>query len=407
MKKVLSVLVALSLVVGLFAAIGSTASAAEKKIVVLVGNLQKALGAAGDWDPTDTKTAMYTADGKNYWFTGKLPAGDYEYKVALGGKGWSENYGADGKKDGDNIKISTGLARTITFFYNDDTHKITTSRHVTLVGSLQDKLGAEKAWDPTAAETQMRTVDGENYFFTGKLPAGEYEYKVAIAGSWTENYGAAGKAGGDNIKISQAEDGNVTFVYNDTTHEIYAGKHVALVGNIQSAIGAAGDWDPATSTTVMLPQKDGTYVYTTTVGKGNYEYKVALNGNWDVNYGQDGKSGGDNLKLAVDKDAKYKFTYDDKSHVIKAEIVLTKKIFPKSIKFEYPNIMLNKGFSYKTTLITNPGLITEKQVSYRSSNRNVATVDATGKITAVSKGTATITARTPYNKTATMTITVR
>ena len=54
--------------------------------------------------------------------------------------------------------------------------------------------------------------------FTVTLPAGDYQYKVAINGSWDENYGAGGTANGDNIALSLAEETEVTFSYDDSTH---------------------------------------------------------------------------------------------------------------------------------------------------------------------------------------------
>ena len=36
------------------------------------------------------------------------------------------------------------------------------------------------------------TKKGDTYEYTGKLPKGNYEYKIAIGGSWGENYGADG-----------------------------------------------------------------------------------------------------------------------------------------------------------------------------------------------------------------------
>ena len=51
------------------------------------------------------------------------------------------------------------------------------------------------------------------------MPAGAYEYKVAINRSWTENYGAGGAPGGANIPLT-APGGTVTFTYDDATHVI-------------------------------------------------------------------------------------------------------------------------------------------------------------------------------------------
>ena len=50
-------------------------------------------------------------------------------------------------------------------------------------------------------------------------PAGSYEYKVALNGSWDENYGSGGAAGGANIGLA-APGGSITFTYDHATHRI-------------------------------------------------------------------------------------------------------------------------------------------------------------------------------------------
>jgi hypothetical protein len=54
---------------------------------------------------------------------------------------------------------------------------------------------------------------------TFEVPAGGYEYKVALDNSWDENYGAGGVPGGANIAIT-APGGPVTFTYDHATHVI-------------------------------------------------------------------------------------------------------------------------------------------------------------------------------------------
>ena len=50
---------------------------------------------------------------------------------------------------------------------------------------------------------------------------------------------------------------------------------------------------------------------------GQYEYKAALNGNWDVNYGADGVLNGSNIVLDHPGGA-VTFRYDNSTHVISA-----------------------------------------------------------------------------------------
>ncbi|PPB49189.1 DUF3372 domain-containing protein [Arthrobacter pityocampae] len=92
---------------------------------------------------------------------------------------------------------------------------------VALVGSLQAELGCPDDWQPECAATRLVPVDGspDTWSATFDVPAGAYEYKVALNGSWGENYGADGAAGGANLAL-QAPGGPVTFTYNHRTHVV-------------------------------------------------------------------------------------------------------------------------------------------------------------------------------------------
>ncbi len=94
-------------------------------------------------------------------------------------------------------------------------------RIVVLVGSLQAAAGCEGDWNPECRTTALFDEDGDGVF-TGAftLPAGDYEYKIAINLSWAENYGVDGEADGANIALSLADETEVTFSYDDNTNLI-------------------------------------------------------------------------------------------------------------------------------------------------------------------------------------------
>lgn len=89
---------------------------------------------------------------------------------------------------------------------------------VNLPGSYQDKVGCGAQWDPACEATAMKKGDDGLYTLTVQLPAGSYEYKVALDGAWTVNYGSDGAQDGPNYTLELAADGKVTFVYNPETH---------------------------------------------------------------------------------------------------------------------------------------------------------------------------------------------
>ena len=92
---------------------------------------------------------------------------------------------------------------------------------VTLVGLLQSELGCPGDWQPECAATQLQPVAGEPGVFrsTFTVPAGNYAYKVALNGSWDENYGAGGAPGGADISLT-APGTPITFTYDHATHLI-------------------------------------------------------------------------------------------------------------------------------------------------------------------------------------------
>src|SRR3954468_20293993 len=76
---------------------------------------------------------------------------------------------------------------------------------------------------------------------------------------------------------------------------------VGIPGNYQSESGCAGDWDPACPATQLIYDANGD-IWRNTFGispPGGYEYKVALNGSWDVNYGLHAQQNGSNIPLAT------------------------------------------------------------------------------------------------------------
>ena len=92
---------------------------------------------------------------------------------------------------------------------------------------------------------------------------------------------------------------------------------VTLVGSLQSELGCPGDWQPECATTHLtaVPGEPEVFQGTFTVPAGNYAYKVALNGNWDENYGAGGAPGGADLSMTA-LGGPVTFTYDHRTHVI-------------------------------------------------------------------------------------------
>ena len=94
---------------------------------------------------------------------------------------------------------------------------------------------------------------------------------------------------------------------------------VTLVGSLQDEVGCAEDWAPACEASGFEQLADGSWELETDVPPGTYEYKVAVNGSWDENYGLGGAQGGDDISLALDAETEVTFFYDRATNAVWAE----------------------------------------------------------------------------------------
>ncbi len=93
--------------------------------VNLAGNLESEAtsGACGDWDPACAGSRLVAQPNSVYLFNAaSIPAGSYEYKVALGS--WAENYGSNYQQDRPNINVTLSSTRGVRFYYDHKTHYI-------------------------------------------------------------------------------------------------------------------------------------------------------------------------------------------------------------------------------------------------------------------------------------------
>jgi glucoamylase len=195
---------------------------------------------------------------------------------------------------------------------------------VTVAGSLQSELGCAGDWNPACAATHLvYDASDDVWQKTFAIPvAGNYEYKAALNDDWAENYGLHAAPNGLNIPLNLASAASVKFYYDHKSHWITDSKSsvIAVVaGSFQSELGCPGDWQPdCLRSWLEDPDGDGTYSFeTTALPAGSYEAKVALNESWDVNYGQGGAAGGDNIPFSVPVDnATMKFSWDSITHVL-------------------------------------------------------------------------------------------
>ena len=93
------------------ATIPSSASQGASVVATVAGSFQTAVGSSSNWDPGSQKTTMTEVNPNLYQLTVTIPAGSYQYKVALN-HGWSVSYpGAN-----INLTVPSGGAK-VTFSY--------------------------------------------------------------------------------------------------------------------------------------------------------------------------------------------------------------------------------------------------------------------------------------------------
>ncbi len=88
---------------------------------------------------------------------------------------------------------------------------------ITAPGSFQSELGCPGDWAPDCMRSWLQDPDGDGTytFSTDQIPAGNYEFKVAVGLSWAESYPA------NNVAFSVPSDGVVTTItYKASTHEV-------------------------------------------------------------------------------------------------------------------------------------------------------------------------------------------
>ncbi|NYD78262.1 alpha-amylase family glycosyl hydrolase [Arthrobacter cupressi] len=197
---------------------------------------------------------------------------------------------------------------------------------VTVAGSLNSELGCSADWQPGCAQAGMSYDPTHRLWLlrVPELPAGRYEFKAALNGSWEENYGAGGEANGPNIALDHP-GGAVTFIYDHSTNVIraaYAGQQPAAVsvpGSLNSELGCAGDWMPdCAQAQLAYDPADGVWrLAVADLPAGSYEFKAAINNSWAENYGLGGAANGSNI-LLNHPGGPVTFRYDPASHLITA-----------------------------------------------------------------------------------------
>lgn len=306
------------------------------ELAVVAGSFQSEVGCSDDWQPPCETTALTLSEETGLWEgTFSIPAGSYEYKVALDGA-WDRNYGLDAEAGGANIPLTLDADTDVSFTYDHSTGIISDSvngevvmeetpeeapadipNSVSIPGTIQPFIGCDGEWAPDCEASFLSYSEAYDIWEgTFDIPAGSYEYKVAINGSWDENYGAFADAGGANISLNVPEDSSITFIYDHNTNWIMDDVRYDIItapGSYQDELGCESEWSPDCMITWLTDiDGDGIYTYTTSdIPAGDYETKAAVGRTFDENYGVNGETDGANIAFTVPEDGEtVAFTYD-------------------------------------------------------------------------------------------------
>ena len=192
---------------------------------------------------------------------------------------------------------------------------------VSAPGSFNSEIGCSGDWQPDCAQAQLTAASATVWRGHYSLPTGSYEFKIAYDNAWTENYGAGGVFNGPNMSFASGPASTVYLSYNSTTHLTDVSFEplptwVTLAGSFQSELGCAGDWQPECATSFMTLGPDGLWYATYVLPMGGYEFKIAYDKTWDVNYGAGGLINGPNMGLnIVDPASTVYFRFNETTHL--------------------------------------------------------------------------------------------
>ena len=261
------------------------------------------------------------ADGKEVWSGDDLKKGGIgvikfpvykDCKYIVNANGSKITAGGFVFSTGDNVLIQS---EDVVIYKGEEAAEPVTFDVWTIAGG-SNLTGSE--WDTTDTNNDMKTTDGVTYTLVKEgivLEKGiSYQYKVAKDHAWTEAYPS------DNAVLTVEETATytVTFTFNAETKEVSTTTEktgeAQVSEKVYSIVGPlAGGWD----NDVDMELVNGVYSATIEIeAAGTYEFKIRQNHNWDVNWGVDGKQGGDNLVAELPANSSITVTFDPVTAVI-------------------------------------------------------------------------------------------
>ena len=184
--------------------------------------------------------------------------------------------------------------------------------------SVDGKVEVSATASPEKADYTVnfeRSVDGGDW-----TPVGSDSSSPAYA--VFDDLAALGLADGTKVRYQATmsvpgAENVVSDIRTVVAGEIPQPDSVTVAGSLNSEMGCPGDWQPAcAAATMTLDPADKVWrLKVDDLAAGTYEFKAALNGKWDENYGAGGAFNGGNIVLEHPGGA-VTFRYDHSTHVL-------------------------------------------------------------------------------------------
>lgn len=214
----------------------------------------------------------------------------------------------------------------------------------TIAGTMQSELGCSGDWMPACSKTNL-TFDPNSGIWKGTFevtPGNDQDkkgprYKVALNGSWDENYGKNASRGGADIPLVVDAAIKVSFYYDPQSHVItddYTTPIALAVGDFQSQLGCSKNGDSQCLRSWLEdPEGDGAYAFVTKALKaGSYSVALYLSQKTVTTKGDPVK-----FTVAKDNDEIY-FGYD----TVKKELIISTTGAPKGSLAKQKAVWVNK-----------------------------------------------------------------
>ncbi|PWH13663.1 MAG: DUF3372 domain-containing protein [Anaerolineae bacterium] len=226
------------------------------------------------------------------------------------------------------LMLLAGLFLPVSVVYAADTPP---PDQVGIPGTHQDELGCSGEWQPGCEKTLL-TYDAEDDVWQGEFliePNNDDDkrgprYKVALNGSWDENYGKNATRNGADIPLVVEKPTLVKFYYDHKTHwitENFNTPVIVAVGDFQSQLGCVNNNDAGCLRSWLQdPDGDDLFTFATrSLKAGTYSVTLTRNEN-----AQDTISDTRQFTVKADGDEIY-FGYDN----VKREFIISTEGAPR------------------------------------------------------------------------------